>query len=225
MILKGNQRANGRELALHLLNVEGDEHAVVHELRGFMSDDLIEAFKETEAISLGTKCQPRAVVFHEKKGRRHAHCVWSRIDVEKMRAINLSYYKLRLRDISRELYLEHGWEMPAGLIDARDRDPMNYTGAEASQANRVKRDPVELKTLLKSCWSASDSGAAFASALWEQGFCLARGDRRGFVAVDAQGEVYSLSRWLEAIAPKNLRVEPELFAPRNFRARAPDRSR
>lgn len=57
MILKGNQRASGRELALHLLNVEDNEHAVVHELRGFLSSDLIEAFKETEAISLGTKCQ------------------------------------------------------------------------------------------------------------------------------------------------------------------------
>ena len=239
MILKGNQRASGRELALHLLNVEDNEHAVVHELRGFLSDDLIEAFKETEAISLGTKCQQylfslslnppksakvsiatfekvigeierrmglsgqqRAVVFHEKKGRRHAHCVWSRIDVEKMRAISLSHYKLRLRDISRELYLEHGWEMPAGLIDARDRDPLNYTGAEASQAKRVKRDPAELKKLFKSCWTTSDSRAAFASALWEQGFCLARGDRRGFVAVDVDGEVYSLSLWLDIKAKK-----------------------
>ncbi len=57
MILKGNQRASGRELALHLLNVEDNAHAVVHELRGFMSDSLIEALRETEAISLGTKCQ------------------------------------------------------------------------------------------------------------------------------------------------------------------------
>ena len=31
--------------------------------------------------------------------------------------------------------------------------------------------------------------------LLQNGFCLARGDRRGFVAVDANGEVYSLSRW------------------------------
>jgi len=164
----------------------------VHELRGFLSDDLIEAFKEAEAISLGTKCQqylfslslnppksakvsvaefekvigkverriglsgqPRAVVFHEKKGRRHAYCVWSRIDVEKMRAINLSHYKLRLRDISREQYLEHDWEMPAGLIDARDRDPLNYSGAEASQAKRVKRDLAESKSIPRPCWSAA----------------------------------------------------------------------
>jgi len=233
MILKGNQRANGRELALHLMNVEDNEHAVIHELRGFLADGLIDAFKETEAISLGTKCQqylfslslnppqsakvsvaefervigeierrvgltgqPRAIVFHEKKGRRHAHCVWSRINVDQMRAINLSHYKLRLRDISRELYLQHGWEMPAGLQKAEDRDPLNYSAEEAGQAKRVKRDPADLKKLLKSCWDASDSKPAFANALLEHGLCLARGDRRGFVAVDAQGEVYSLSRWL-----------------------------
>ena len=28
---------------------------------------------------LGLEGQPRAIVFHEKDGRRHAHCVWSRI--------------------------------------------------------------------------------------------------------------------------------------------------
>jgi hypothetical protein len=130
MILKGNQRAYGQELARHLLNVDDNEHALVHELRGFLSDDLFGAFQEAEAVSLGTKCQqylfsmslsppqsakvsveafettiaeierrlgltnqPRAIVFHEKKGRRHAHCVWSRVDATEMRAINLSHYK------------------------------------------------------------------------------------------------------------------------------------
>ncbi len=64
---------------------------------------------------MGLTDQPRAIVFHEKKDRRHAQCVWSRIDVGSMRAINLPHFKRRLMDISRELYLEHGWEIPAGL--------------------------------------------------------------------------------------------------------------
>ena len=241
MILKGNQRANGRELALHLLNVDDNEHAVVHELRGFLSDDLIDAFRETEAISLGTKCQqylfslslnpptsaavsideferaiaeierrlglsdqPRAVVFHKKHGRRHAHCVWSRIDVDRMRAINLPHFKRRLMDISRELYLEHDWDMPAGLRRAEDRDLLNFSCAEASQAKRTKRSPAELKKLFKTCWEMSDSRIAFAAALHDKGFCLARGDRRGFVAVDVDGEVYSLSRWC-GVKAKDLR--------------------
>ena len=242
MILKGNQRANGRELALHLMNVEDNEHVVVHELSGFLANDLIGAFKEAEAISLGTKCEqylfslslnppqiakvaveefekvigdieqrlgltdlPRAIVFHEKNGRRHAHCVWSRIDVARMRAINLPHFKRRLMDISRELYLKHGWDMPAGFRDTQDRDPLNYSHSEAGQAKRVKRKPEELRKLFKSCWVASDSRAAFAAALWEHDYCLARGDRRGFVAVDALGEVYSLSRWC-GVKAKELRA-------------------
>lgn len=57
MILKGSQRASGQELARHLMNVEDNEHAMVHELRGFLADDLFGAFQEAEAVSLGTKCQ------------------------------------------------------------------------------------------------------------------------------------------------------------------------
>ncbi|MEO1315634.1 MAG: relaxase/mobilization nuclease domain-containing protein, partial [Pseudomonadota bacterium] len=177
MILKGNQRGSGRDLALHLMNVEDNEHAVIHELRGFVADDLEGAFKEAEAVSLGTKCrqylfslslnpppeatvpievfektiaeieaklglsdQPRAVVFHEKLGRRHAHCVWSRIDPERMRAINLPHFKRRLQAVARELYRAHGWEMPAGFRDAEKRDPHRYSREEAEQAKRAKRD-------------------------------------------------------------------------------------
>lgn len=43
--------------------------------------------------TLGLDKQPRAVVIHEKEGRRHAHAVWSRIDAESMSAINLPHFK------------------------------------------------------------------------------------------------------------------------------------
>jgi len=109
--------------------------------RGFISDDLIDAFGEAHAIAQGTRyenyymfsmsftppegehasieafekaidqveeklglqSQPRAVVFHDKNGRRHAHALyyWSRVDAERMRSI--SYYKVKLRDVSRRL--------------------------------------------------------------------------------------------------------------------------
>lgn len=76
---------------------------------------------------VGLAGQPRVIVFHEKEGRRHAHCVWSRINVEKMRAINLPHFKLKLRDISRELYIQHGWKMPQGLVNSAERNPLNFT--------------------------------------------------------------------------------------------------
>ena len=68
---------------------------------------------------LGLEDQPRAIVFHEKDGRRHCHAVWSRIDAQEMKAINLPFFKNRLMEISRELYLEHGWDMPHGMIGPR----------------------------------------------------------------------------------------------------------
>lgn len=51
MILKGSQRGFGQNLAAHLMNARDNEHIHLHELRGFASDTLKEAFKEAEAIS------------------------------------------------------------------------------------------------------------------------------------------------------------------------------
>lgn len=145
---------------------------------------------------VGLSGQPRVIVFHEKEGRRHAHCVWSRIDVEKMRAINLPHFKLKLRDISRELYLQHGWKMPQGLVNSVERNPLNFTQAEWQQAKRVKQDPRIIKQAFQDCWAISDSCAAFTQALSERGYYLAKGDRRGFVAVDWRGETYAVARWV-----------------------------
>lgn len=144
---------------------------------------------------LGLSGQPCALIFHEKNGRRHAHCVWSRIDGERLKAINLSFYQDKLFSISRELFLEHGWDLPPGYIRKEDRDPLTFTLAEQQQAKRSDKDVRDLKKVIQECWAASDSVSAFAAALSEHGLVLAKGDRRVFVAVDANGEVYSVSRW------------------------------
>lgn len=97
----------------------------------------------------GLSDQSCAVVFHEKEGRRHAHAVWSRIDLEEMKAIQLSYFKNRLQSISRELYLEHGWNMPKGLIKSEERDPTNFTLDEWQHAKRIGKDPRAIKTAIQ----------------------------------------------------------------------------
>jgi hypothetical protein len=114
---------------------------------------------------LGLNGQPRAIVFHVKDGRRHAHAVWCRIDTQEMKAIPLPYDKKRLKDVSRDLYLEHGWKMPRGFVSHEARDPRNYSLAEWQQAKRAKRDPKELKGQFQDAWAISDSKAAFEAAL------------------------------------------------------------
>lgn len=244
MILIGNQRAGAYELAQHLLKDE-NEHVNVHELRGFVSDDLDGALQEAYAVSKATKCkqylfslslnppadaqvsiadfeaaiervendlgltgQPRAVVFHEKEGmdgitRRHAHAVWSRIDAQEMKARQLSYSKNKMQDVSRDLYLEHGWKMPKGLSKTGNADPRNFTLEQWQHAKRNNKDPRDIKTALQDAWAISDNKAAFTHAMEERGYRLARGDKRGFLAVDTSGKPYSLSRWSD-VKPKDL---------------------
>jgi len=146
---------------------------------------------------VGLEGQPRAVVFHEKEGRRHAHAVWSRIDAETMTARQMSFFKTKLMGVSRDLYLEHGWKMPRGLENAAERNPTNFSLAEWQQAKRQGIDPRWLKSTLQDCWKRSDNRASFERALQDRGFFLAKGDRRGSVILDHNGEVYSLPRMLD----------------------------
>lgn len=56
MILVGNSRANGQNLAHHLMSSE-NERVTIHEMTGFASDNLPDAFKEAEATSRATRCK------------------------------------------------------------------------------------------------------------------------------------------------------------------------
>lgn len=156
--------------------------------------DFLAAIDQAEA-KLGLTGHPRAIVFHEKEGRRHAHAVWSRIDANTMTAVRLSHFKTKLTSLSRELYLEHGWSLPDGLRSQASRSPLNFTLAEWQQAKRSKLDPREIKIAFQESWQRSDSRKGFERALEERGYFLAKGDRRGFVAVDTRGEVYSVARY------------------------------
>ncbi len=244
MIIKASHRGGAKALGLHLLNTQDNEHATVHEVRGFVSDDLVGAMKEAYAVSQGTKCQkhlfsvcfnppsdadvtteqfedaanryeqscglsgqPRALVFHEKEGRRHMHAVWSRIDADTMKAKELGLYKYKARELSKSLYLEHNWQMPRGFVDAREADPRNFTLEEWQQCKRMGKNARDVKGQAQDCWAISDNRHAFEAALSENGMWLAKGDRRGYVAVTHEGETISLSRY---IGKKSKELEAKL---------------
>lgn len=147
---------------------------------------------------LGLENQPRIIVFHEKHGRRHAHCVWSRIDAIEMKAIDQPFFKNRLMETSKSLYIKYGWELPKGFIDKTQKNPLNFTRAEWEQAARTNQNPKVIKATLQECWENSDNKKSFENSLNERGYYLSRGDRRGYVVVDIHGEVYSLTRQLTA---------------------------
>nr|WP_281199119.1 hypothetical protein [Hyphomonas adhaerens] len=147
--------------------------------------------------ALGLTGQPRVIVFHEKGDNRdrHAHVVWSRIDVAEMKAIPMPFDRMRMKEVSRELFIEHGLDVPRGLINRAERNPLNYTLDEYQHAKRVGQNAHEVKAAIQSAWAQSDNAVSLSAALQERGFRLARGDRRGFVAVDVNGEPFALAKW------------------------------
>ena len=57
MILKAKERGGGAQLARYLLSMRDNDHVELHEVRGFVGDDLLSAFREVDAIAKGTRCE------------------------------------------------------------------------------------------------------------------------------------------------------------------------
>ncbi|MFN9008372.1 MAG: relaxase/mobilization nuclease domain-containing protein [Hyphomonadaceae bacterium] len=164
---------------------------------------------------LGLKGQPRIIVFHEKQGRRHCHAVWSRIDSDTMTAKDLPFFKRKLNELSKQIFLESGWAMPKGFENPKLRDPTSFTLKEWQQAKRVGLDPRELKAAVQDCWKRSDGVLAFTNALEERGLYLARGDRRAHVVLTLDGEPFALSRLIDG---KTKDINAKLGDPNQLRS-------
>lgn len=245
MILKGNQRAGGDDLASHLMNLYDNDAVELAEIRGTIADDLHGAFAEYEAMASGTKArealyslsinpsepmsraqyftaidrigeklglggQPRAVVFHVKGGREHCHVVWSRIDSSEMKAVQLSHDRQKLRAVARELAQEFGHELPEGLRNDRgarrfDSDAP-LSAAELAVADRAGLNADDRRKEITSAYREAVDAQSFIDGLWERGYHLAQGDKRGFVVVDRGGQVHSLSRQVIGASTKDLRA-------------------
>jgi hypothetical protein len=188
------------------------------------ADERLTEEQRTHAIDrleekLGLSGQPRVVVVHEKEGREHCHIVWSRIDLDRMRAISDSHNYRKHEEVARDLEREFGHERVQGAHaerDGKDRPDRTPSHEEMLQADRGAVSPDEAKALVTELWRRTDSGQSFRAALEERDWILARGDRRDFVVVDPHGGTHSLARRVEAAKAKDIRarmadVDPELL--------------
>ena len=146
---------------------------------------------------MGFEHQPRAIVFHEHKGREHIHLVYCRLG-EDGKALSDSWNYLHHEKAARVIENELGLEKTQGtLYRAKDQPRPERTPSRDAiqQGERTKQDPKAVKAEITALYrSAGGDAAAFAASLKEQGYRLAKGDQRGLVVVDAVGGVHSLTR-------------------------------
>ena len=158
---------------------------------------------------LGLSGQPRVVVEHTKKDRDHIHIVWSRTDLDHMRAIRCDHNYRTHETVARELEREFGHARVQGAHAERDgkaRPDRTPGHDEMQQAERSGMTPQQAKAWVTKTWRATDSGKAFKSAIEGQGWILARGDRRDFVLLDPAGNVHGLTRRVEGATAADIRA-------------------
>lgn len=153
----------------------------------------------------GLTDQPRAIAFHtdKKTGHEHMHVAWSRIDDEAMRARPLPFFKLRLKEVCRELEIE------LGLTRVRnDRERPEIRAAkrgEQAQAKRLGNDDRAIRSVIRDAWERADNGKAFVAALAESGLMLCAGDRRDYVVMDERGGTHALGKRLLGVSAADTR--------------------
>jgi hypothetical protein len=181
------------------MNPREDEH---------LTDEQWARAVDTLESNLGLEGQARIVFEHEKEGRVHRHVVWSRIDLDTMtaRPDSLTYQKHEkaAREIERDCGLE-----PVASVLVKDREgprperrAKDYEGFRAVQTGL---NPDQVKAEVTALWQTADSGAAFRSALEENGYILCRGDRRDFCIVDPAGDEHSLARRIAGVKAAEVR--------------------
>lgn len=146
--------------------------------------------------------QARVIVEHQLQGEKHYHVVWSLVDRERGRMIEIPFDGMRRAEVARTLEQEFGLRQ---LAPAHEPEQERLLREEWQQAERTLRDVADVrdaKAAIRDAWQRSDNGAAFCAALEEKGLMLAIGDseRQPFGVVDEHGQFHVLTRTLDVRA-------------------------
>lgn len=240
MILKGNARKNGSDLAVHLLNSFDNEHIEVADIRGTAASDLLGAFTEIEAVASGTNCKKPlySLSINPPSPLTPSQYIEALTRIES--ALGLSGQPRAIvmhRKAGREhchvvwsridlakmqaIHLSHDrLKLKALARELSQRfglklppwmhEKPGNTHAENAQSAATGITPEQRRHDITEAYMASDNAASFRAALADLGYTLARGDKRGFVVMDRYGAIHSLTRQI-----KNVRTQHILdrFAP------------
>ncbi|MDB5584484.1 MAG: Relaxase/mobilization nuclease family protein [Bradyrhizobium sp.] len=176
-----------------------------HRLTPEQRKEAVDALEER----LGFTGHARVVVLHEKLGREHVHVVWSRIDLENMRAVPDSHNYRKHEETSRDLERHFGHERVQGAHAERDgvaRPNRTPSRSELRQEERTGITGKQVMQEVSAAFRASDGPEAFKAALAERGYQIAQGDRRDYVIVDRAGGIHSLARRIDGVKAAELRT-------------------
>jgi uncharacterized membrane protein YkoI len=156
---------------------------------------------------LGMQDYQALMIAHTDTAHPHLHIIVNRIHPETGKAINL--YK----DQEKLSAWALGYEREQGKVycQAREFKALARQAAKEQDGRPPPRRYVD--NTLAECWTRSDSGRSFKTALEAKGWGLAKGDRKENVlmAVAPSGRAFAVLRELNKGLPKGQTIKGEAF--------------
>ena len=155
--------------------------------------------KAIDALSLlGLKDHEAVFVAHNDTAHPHVHCVVNLVNPGNGKTLRPQNDRLKLSTWAE------AYEKQTGKVYCEQRVINNE---ERRQGKKVKHrsDKVEKAATIQNLYNQAEDARAFQKALEDNGYTLGLGDRRGFVLVDQDGKISSLSRQLKGQRAKDIR--------------------
>ena len=138
--------------------------------------------------------QAAIILHHQQDGATHAHFVFNRVHPETLIAADLWRNYEKHKTLARQMEQDWGLRQVSSQKRTLARDYSNAGRHETEQARRQGANVHDLREYVRWLWEQSPNGEAFAAALEEEGYQLAKGDRRAYVVLDPHGGTYSLGQ-------------------------------
>ena len=154
--------------------------------------------------ALGLEGHPRAIVGHVYEGKEHLHVVWSRVDVEERKCVEMSFSHLKLCRAAREIEIELGLKQIPARARGAHKLNQHIKDIQQQQEARSETPRETLNAAVAGVWKNAGSAEEFKTMIEEAGYQLASG-KRGVLVMDSALETYSIPRCVEGVKVKDVR--------------------
>ena len=149
--------------------------------------------------------QAAIILHHQQDGATHAHFVFNRVHPETLIAADLWRNYEKHKTLARQMEQDWGLQQVSSRKRDRARDYSQAGQKETEQARRTGENVHDIREHVRWLWEQSPNGLAFAAALEEEGYQLAKGDRRAYVVLDPHGSPYSLGSRITGAKAREVR--------------------
>ncbi|WP_417832351.1 LPD7 domain-containing protein [Terasakiella sp.] len=148
---------------------------------------------------MGFQGHQRAIVFHKKNGRKHAHVIWGMVNPSTLKAASTSWNYVKHERAARKIEQRFNLKKVQGVhvqSDGKSRPRSTFDFQDVQSSERTGQDLKANIQMIAQAWEQSQNGQSFKDCLATHNLTLSQG-QRGFIVVDGGGNCHSIARRLK----------------------------